>query len=260
MSKDRKKRREGKKDPYPKNSNESPPSDPDNSNNPPKVVEDIPMDTLGDIGDQPPNVDNLLSSLRQEALGPVPPPPSASCSVPREDDRSPFVNSQLDNRYSNLSLPPFIVFIEVKNPDSSLTQQDRRYIGNLHPLSISKRICNQFNNMKISNIKRVGRNLLSVSFDSFQQANSFVTSRSSLPKGWVSYVPNYKIFRTGVIRNVDRSLTLEDIQEGISWPDSPLKIVKIERMKYRPRDSDVLLDSSTVKITFESVLLPEFMY
>lgn len=167
----------------------------------------------------------------------MPPPPPAPCSDPQVDGRSPLVNSQLDNRYSNLSLPPFIVFIEVNNSESSSSQQDRRFIGNLHPLSISKRICNQFNNMKINNIKRVGRNLLSISFDSFQQTNSFVASRSSLAKGCVSYIPNYKIFRTGVVRNVDRSFTLEDIQEGITWPDSPLKIVKIERMKYRPKDS-----------------------
>lgn len=99
-----------------------------------------------------------------------------------------------------------------------------KYIGNLHPLSINKRLCTQFNNMKINNIKRIGRSLLSLTFDSYQQANSFVSSRSSLPKGWISYIPNYKIFRTEIIRNVDKAFSIEDIREGISWPDASINI------------------------------------
>lgn len=80
MSKDRKKRKEGKRGSLPNSNNNSPPSDPVISNIRPKSVEKIPMDTSGTASDQPSNVDSLLSSLREEAMGSMPPSPPAPCS------------------------------------------------------------------------------------------------------------------------------------------------------------------------------------
>lgn len=241
--------------------NNSPPSVSELSNKRLKPDHNIQRDTSGGSSEQSLHVDRLLSSLRREAMGSDRSPSPVIRPTSQEDRRSVIINSQLDNRYSNLSTIPYITFVEINTQDSITSQQDRKYIGNLHPLSISKRLCTQFNNMKINNIKRIGRSVLSLTFDSYQQANSFVSSRSSpLPKGWISYIPNYKIFRTGIIRNVDKAFSIEDIREGISWPDASINIIQIERMKYRQKDSDKLLDYSSVKIVFESVLLPEYMY
>lgn len=103
----------------------------------------------------------------------------------------------------------------------------------------------------------MGRNLLSLTFDIYKQANSFVTARVSLAQGWISYIPNFKIFRTGVIRNVDLGLSVEDIRKDVTWCDTPLNI-SIERLKYGKMGSEFLF-STSVKLVFESDLLPEFM-
>lgn len=244
----------------PNNSTKSPPSDPDSEPKRMRPDRDTPMDFSEDSNDKSTNVDSMLSSLRKEALGSGCPTTAASDPSTQTNNRSSVINSQLENRYSNLSLPPFIAFVEVNNNEPNSSHQDRKFIGNLHPLFICKRLCIQFNHLKINSIKRVGRSLVSLTFDSFQQANTFVSARATLPKDWISYIPNFKLFRTGVIRNVDKSLSISDIREGISWPDSPINITHCERMKYRPRDSDVLLESSSIKIIFESALLPEFIY
>lgn len=244
----------------PNNNDKSPPSVPDSVPKRMRPDQVMPMDTLVNPNDQSTSVDLMLSSLRREALGPERQPPSTSNSPPQEGNRTSFIDAQLDNRYSINSLPPFVTFVEINNSDSNPPQQDRKFIGNLHPLYISKRLCTQFNHLKINCIKRVGRNLISVTFDTFQQANIFVSARSALPKDWISYIPNFKLFRSGVIRNVDKSLSIQDIRDGISWPDSSINIIQLERLKYRARDSDLLLESSSVKIVFESSLLPEYLY
>lgn len=179
----------------PNASHNSPPSDSETkSKRPPKSNQDSKMSDSGSSNEHSPHADRLLSSLRREAMGsnrsPFPVPTSASDPVPtpipdpmsQDDRRLAIINSQLDNRYTNISMPPYIAFVEVVDHYSNKAQQDRKFIGNLHPMAICRRICTQFNHLKIYNIKRVGRNLLSLTFDSSQQANTFVSSRSLLPK------------------------------------------------------------------------------
>lgn len=98
MSKDRKKRKEGRRGSLPNSSNNSPSSDPDISNIRSNPVENTPIDTSGTAIDQPTNVDSLLSSLREEALGPLPPPPSAPCTASQEDDWESLASHQLPAR------------------------------------------------------------------------------------------------------------------------------------------------------------------
>jgi len=62
----------------------------------------------------------------------------------------------------------------------------------------------------IINIKRRGRNLIIINFKFSFDANQFVQS-NILPNNWIAYIPNYKIFRAGIVRDVDLALSLEEI-------------------------------------------------
>jgi len=107
----------------------------------------------------------------------------------------------------------------------------------------------------ICNIRRLAVNF-KFSFD----ANKFVQSSDLLPENWVPYIPNYKIIRSGVVRGVDPTLTIEEIVQCIKWRDRPMEIRSIERMKYRDfRNNNELRESNSVKINFVSNLLPEFI-
>jgi len=51
-------------------------------------------------------------------------------------------------------------------------------------------------------------------------ANQFIQS-NIVPKNWIAYIPNYKIFRSDSRRGVDMALSLEEIHKGIKFMDRP---------------------------------------
>lgn len=177
-----------------------------------------------------------------------------SDSPPHDSNRLNFIQSQLDNRYKSSSFAPFVAFIETVNKNDSTHQNTE----NTHPLNIAKTLCDRFKNIK--RISKIDKPIINVTFESFADTNEFVESRHLLPRNLVSYIPNYKIHRVGVVRGVDKSMTIEKIVEGVSLLDDSIKIISIERLKFRPKDSDSLMDSSTIKISFESNFLPKFIY
>lgn len=130
----------------------------------------------------------------------------------------------------------------------------------MHPMVFSNLICKNFDDSDIVKFKRIGKNIEVVSFKSFSAANRFVDQSKNLPNGWISYISNFKILRNAVIRGIEQSFSHQEILEGISWPGDPVKVVNVERLKFRARGSDELKESSSVKLTFESDLLPEFLY
>ncbi|XP_012525615.3 uncharacterized protein LOC105830672 [Monomorium pharaonis] len=179
--------------------------------------------------------------------------------------RNTFIKSQLSNQYSNGSLGPFIVHIE------STQEGEDQNIENLHPMSIGQMLYKKskeanykhiYNN--VLNIIRKGRNLMSIEFKTSEEANNFIDKKELIPKNWTVYIPNFKIYRIGVIRNVSQDITDDEFVEGLEWPNNQqnrIKINKVERLMYMDKQhNNVLKPSTTVKIIFESSLLPEFLY
>jgi len=80
---------------------------------------------------------------------------------------------------------------------------------------------------------------------------------SLFPENWISYIPNFELYMTEIVRSVDLSLSEEEIRQGIRFPDNSVEIRS--RLKYRYRDTMELKDFSTIKIEFVSNLLPEFL-
>ncbi|XP_036146450.1 uncharacterized protein LOC118646828 [Monomorium pharaonis] len=116
----------------------------------------------------------------------------------------------------------------------------------------------------ILNIRRKGKNLISINFRSLEEANKFLDTEDLLPNDWVAYIPSFKVLRTGVIRDISPDISKEEFLEGLEWPDIyqyKLNIIKVERLKFLDRKNNNLLKpSSSMKITFESNLLPEYIY
>lgn len=177
----------------------------------------------------------------------------------KENDslRSKTVKEQLENRYNDRSLPPFVAFIDgiEYNPE-----QPNVNIGNMHPMELSDYICKNFADKDILKFKRLGKSIISIYFKSFAAANRFVDNSNKLPVGWYSYIPNYKIFRAAVVRGVNPNFSNEKILEMISWPGDSIKIKSIERLKYRANGSGDLRISSSIKLVLETDLLSEYIY
>jgi len=99
------------------------------------------------------------------------------------------------------------------------------------------------------------RDLIVISFKLSFDANQFLQS-NILPSNWIAYIPNYKLFRFGIVRGVDLSLSLEEIHKGIKFMDRPIEIKFISRLKFRDKNNNnELRDSSSVKIEFLSNFL-----
>lgn len=171
------------------------------------------------------------------------------------DKRKQFIENQLKNRYNTNSLPPFVVFVEGNgNPNSEDIN-----IGNLHPMAIARSICMKCGDDDIVEIRSIGKIIQEVTFKSFNSANDFVNKKDRLDRDWLIYIPNFKVRRTGVMRGVDPSLSVQDVIEGLSWPGNPLKVIEIERLKFKVRGSEEIRSSASIKIVIETDLLPEYL-
>jgi len=118
------------------------------------------------------------------------------------------------NRYTTSNLPPFVVHIESKSESNNL--------GNLHLMKLGKLLEDRFSSL--SDIKRIGRGIISVRFKYRHEVNSFVDGANLLLKNWF---PNFKLYRTGIVRGVDLSLSENEIRQGIGFPENSLEIRSI---------------------------------
>jgi len=109
------------------------------------------------------------------------------------------------NRYSTSNLSPFVVHIESKSESDNL--------GNLRFMKLGKLWAGRF--PSLSDIKRIGRSIISVKFKHSHEANSFVQGSNLLPENWIDYIPNFKLYRTGIVRGVDLSLCESEIRYWI---------------------------------------------
>ncbi|XP_036146451.1 uncharacterized protein LOC118646829 [Monomorium pharaonis] len=179
-----------------------------------------------------------------------------------ESARIKYIKNQQNNRYSVENGSSYLVFIE------SLSEDSEENIGNLHPNTIGQKLYKRKMESKykyiydnILNFSRKGKKLISIEFRTMKEANKFLDHKELIPENWFAYIPNFKIFRTGIIKDVSIDLSETEILEGIEFPNNSFKITKIERLKFLDRrNNNSLKPSNSVKITFETSLLPEFVY
>lgn len=137
--------------------------------------------------------------------------------------------TELKNRYNNKSAALFVVLISQKIQSEGLGGPQQRSIGNLHAMIIGKRLRNI--NMGIVGVKRKGRNLVEVSIPSYQLVNKLVSvQRKVLPSSWTAYIPGSRVSRAGVARDVEPSLSEEEVLEGVEWLSATHKVTRVERI------------------------------
>jgi len=111
------------------------------------------------------------------------------------------------NRYFASNLPSFVVHIESKSEFENL--------GNLHLMKLGKLLAGKFSSLL--DIRRIGRGIISVKFNYRHKANSFVDGENLFPDNWIGYIPNYKLYRIGIVRRGDLSLSENEIRQDIGF-------------------------------------------
>lgn len=174
----------------------------------------------------------------------------------KQTETSPNNQSRLSQQqntyiqeYNNTDTGPFVVWLH------SIQQN----VGNLHPLKLGK-LLHQHGNYNIHEIKRINRNKLELSFNLLDHANQFLKSPILDEHGLKAFIPKHKTSIQGVIRDVDTSITNQEIQDNIISTLPVLDVYRFSRRSITTEGQIQYLPTQTVKITFRGQTLPQYVF
>lgn len=160
---------------------------------------------------------------------------------------SSFALKCKQNRYSSHDNGPYSLYVE------SFDQT------RIHAMSIGKIIrINNFNiYSKIDAIKNIGRNRVKLTINcTFEEANSLIEQDIWGLNKLSCFIPSFLLVKQGVIRDVDTSLTKEEI---IRYAQSQYEIVdavRINKLKQGEGKGEIRVPTPVVIISFRSQRLP----
>lgn len=194
------------------------------------------------------------SSLPLPSSTPLPSPLSSpntnSVNAATKSSVSPYELNKL-NRFSDLDRCKYIVIIE-----STVNN-----IGLLHHMSLGKLLINYFSlkNEDIVDIQKEGRNRIKLQLRSGLLINNILNSDVLSNYNLRAYIPESVLYRKGVIRHVDTSLSIDELKEVIQ---SKIEINNIRRIsKVVSNNNDILekVNTQTIVVNFRGQYLPDFV-
>lgn len=194
--------------------------------------------------DSPPN--RPLSSKTKTT------PPSAS--ILHSFTRPGFeLNSDL--KYTENDSGPFIVHVSISESDPS------RFSSNMRPLKIAQAIYNG-KVSGIDEIKHLGRNKVSVIFNSHLDANNFLSNPILSINKLTAAIPRFLLTRMGVIRDVPTDWSMEELVQFIEPLQPCPLIIKARRLnrKKKLEDGTIWEPTGSVVLTFLGQTLPNHVY
>lgn len=195
-------------------------------------------------------MDNLL--LRNSRRGDSEESHPTPSKLQRNESKRDF--NQKKNRYNKNCQKPYLVFVTHNNNGKN---EDKEHIGELHPMALGKIL--RGNDSSIKTINRKGKNLIQIVYDNFQDANKFVNRQNAfLPTNWNAFIPDFKVSRASIGRNIYTDLTDEEIIEGIENNNTAIKVINVERFTRKEEVNGKIKKTplGTVKFTFERQRIP----
>lgn len=167
-----------------------------------------------------------------------------------------FIKKEIGRQsYTKSDNPPYIVHVSLKDGQTSGTV--------LHPVKFGMFLTNNnYSNILLGSVKRLGRNRVSVEFRSHQDANSFLISSALSQNGFIALIPQFNITRLGLVRDVPTEWTEEEVIQNIKVPDGCGPVIKARRMNRKVTSLGVTewKPTQTVVLTFDGQVLPKRVY
>lgn len=162
-------------------------------------------------------------------------------------------NDKIPKFYSPCDRGPFVVFIES-------TESSGNNIGRFNDLKIAKEIFQ----LKLTNIKKIlnkGSNRISVEFDNYKSANEFIVNPYLIKKGYSIYIPTNYITVKGIVRQIHKDISIEELVKSIDSPFQIIDIIRLNRKILKKHDETdrttvTYEPTNTILITFKGVNLP----
>jgi len=147
--------------------------------------------------------------------------PSDSSAKPSLPNR-PSEDYAASFRYCSKDKPPYLVQIQpVHDTDST----------SFHPLHISRTLSQIFPR-EILEIRKIGRNRITVEMRTYEAANRLVENKSLKDCNLKAFIPIHRILRIGIIKDVPQDFSTDMIRESIAFP---VKVLDIHRLNRRVR-------------------------
>ena len=108
--------------------------------------------------------------------------------------------------------------------------------------------------------RKIGNEKVELEFDNYLKANKVIEGGIKLPAGWTATIPDYKIYKVGVIKDVDTNLEDEYIANQIrsKYPNS--KIERFTKIKDKGTNKEQKIKTKTIKIYMETEFLPKEVF
>lgn len=128
------------------------------------------------------------------------------------------------NKYSSNDVAPFVVHV-------SRHETVANSGAVLRPIQFGQFLYkNNVKNVVMDGIKRVGRNRISIEFQTAEHANAFL-DHSALPAdGYIATIPAFSVSRMGIIREVPVDWSMEELVKNIEVPNGVGKVVRARRL------------------------------
>lgn len=173
---------------------------------------------------------------------------SQSNTQPPQSNTISFANKCKNNRYSSIDKGPYALYIE-SNDNTRI-----------HAMTIGKiiRINHFYTYSKIDSIKNIGRNRVKLVINCpFEEANALIEQDSWAQSKLVCFIPTFLLVKQGVIRDVDTSLTKEEIIEYAQSQYKVIDAIRINKFKHMPGKGDIRVPTPVVIVSFRSQYLPQ---
>lgn len=157
--------------------------------------------------------------------------------------------SNFEARYAATNTGPYSVHV---------VSTDDKNVAHLHPLKLGKLIhSNKVGNIEI--INKLSPNKVDIKFRTFEDANKFIHNSILKEHKLKAFIPANKVLISGVIKGVDRDITIDEI---IQETKSPVPIAKAFRFSRKVvTDGEAkYIPTETVKITFLAEQIPQHVY
>lgn len=146
--------------------------------------------------------------------------------------------------FSQKSTPPYTLFI--------------RYVSKDKRISILK-VSNMLARLHINHtsIEAYSRNTWQLIFDNRTNANRCFTNSIIRENGYNVYIPGHVKFCSGVIRDIDLDMNLDELREAIEAENPGVSVFNIFRLKKRNKTDRTWEDSESICIKFNGHSLPD---
>ncbi|XP_067213037.1 uncharacterized protein [Linepithema humile] len=163
------------------------------------------------------------------------------------------IDNLTKNRYAHTNQGPFYVYIQSSSSPPSP----------IHPLYIGRTLTKWGKN-DFTEVKKLGFSKISVKLKTKEAANLLISQQPFKDRSMSCFIPNYRIFRQGIIRNIPTDIDLEDLKTGI---DCPTEITALRRLNRRVSIEDEsggkstqFVPARTIVISFLNQILPKYIY